>query len=97
MNTQNEKPLHVIELRAENIKRLKAITIRPDGAMVIIGGRNAQGKTSTLDALEMALAGGRTIPAEPVRRGERKGRIVVDLGEIVVERTFSAKLQWGRR
>jgi len=91
MNTQNEKPLHVIELRAENIKRLKAITIRPDGAMVIIGGRNAQGKTSTLDALEMALAGGRAIPTEPVRRGERKGRIVVDLGEIVVERTFNAK------
>lgn len=87
----SEKTLHIVELRAENVKRLKAITIRPDGAMVVIGGRNAQGKTSTLDAIEMALAGGRTIPAEPVRRGERKGRIVVDLGDIVVERTFSPK------
>lgn len=83
--------LHVVELRAENIKRLRAVTIRPDGAVVIVGGKNGAGKTSTLDAIEMALAGGRAIPPEPVRRGERKGRIVVDLGELVVERTFSPK------
>src|SRR5690606_22747435 len=86
-----ETPLHIVELRAENVKRLQAVTIRPDGNVVVIGGRNAQGKTSLMDSIECALAGGRTIPIEPVRRGERKARIVVDLGEIVVERTFSPK------
>lgn len=87
-----EKPLHVVELRTENFKRLSAVTIRPgDDNMVLIGGANAQGKTSLLDSLECALGGGKTIPVEPVRRGARKGRIVVDLGDIVVERTFSPK------
>lgn len=86
-----DQPLHIVELRAENVKRLQAVTVRPDGAVVLIGGQNAQGKTSLLDSIEMALGGGKTIPVEPVRRGARKGRIVVDLGEIVVERTFSPK------
>lgn len=91
MSNESEKPLHVVSLEAENIKRIRAIHIRPDGATVIIGGRNAQGKSSTLDAIEMALGGGRSIPVEPVRHGARRGRIVADLGEIVVERTFTSK------
>lgn len=86
-----EKPLHVVALQVENVKRIQAVTIRPDGNVVVIGGQNAQGKTSLIDSLEMAFGGGKTIPAEPVRRGARKARIVADLGEIVVERTFSPK------
>jgi recombinational DNA repair ATPase RecF len=39
------------------VKRLRAVTIRPDGSLVQISGRNAQGKTSVLDAIEMALGG----------------------------------------
>ena len=41
--------MKIIELRASNVKRLKAIEITPDGTMQIIGGRNAQGKSSLLD------------------------------------------------
>lgn len=84
-------PLHIVELRIANVKRIRAVTIRPDGSLVIVGGKNAQGKTSVLDAVEMALGGGKTLPAEPLRRGARKGGVVVDLGEYVVERTFTAK------
>ncbi len=83
--------LHILTLEIENVKKLRAIRIHPDGSLVVVGGKNGQGKTSTLDAIEMALAGGRSIPQEPVRRGARKARIVVDLGELVVERTFTAK------
>lgn len=83
--------MHIVELKVSNIKRLKAITIRPDGNMVTIAGRNGQGKSSTLDAIEMALSGGRSIPPEPIRHGQRKARVVADLGEIVVERTFDSK------
>ena len=38
--------MKIIELRAENIKRLVAVTIKPDGNMVEITGRNGHGKTS---------------------------------------------------
>lgn len=91
MTDQNETTLRVIELRAENVKRLHAVTIRPDGNMILIGGKNGAGKSSTLDAIEMALGGTKTIPADPVRHGARKARIVADLGELRIERTFSSK------
>ena len=80
--------MHIVELHAENIKRLQAVTIRPDGALVIVGGKNGAGKTSTLDSIEMALGGTKSIPPDPVRHGATKGRVVLDLGELIVERTI---------
>ena len=40
--------MKIIKLTAENVKRLKAIEITPEGNLVVIGGLNDQGKTSTL-------------------------------------------------
>lgn len=84
-------PLTITELRVENVKRLKSVRVRPDGAVVVVGGRNAQGKSSLLDAIEMAIGGGRSLPAEPIRRGASRARIVADLGDLVIERTFTSK------
>lgn len=83
-----EKPLTIVSLEVQNVQRIRAVRIEPHGATVILGGRNAQGKTSILDAIEMAIAGGRHISERPVRDGARQGQIVVDLGELVVERTI---------
>ena len=85
-------PLTIVELRASNVKRLVAVTIRPDhqGNLVVLGGANGAGKTSVLDAITMALGGREQIPPEPIRRGAEHAEIVVDLGEIVVRRTFTA-------
>jgi cell division protein FtsB len=38
----------------------------------------------------MALAGERAIPGEPVRKGTSKAKIKLDMGALVVERTFTA-------
>ena len=56
------KNTKILKLTAENLLRLKAVEITPDGELVVVGGRNAQGKTSVLDAIEMALGGKRKIP-----------------------------------
>lgn len=80
----------IVQLRAENIKRLKAVCITPTGAIVTVGGRNAQGKTSVLDAIMMALAGTKSAPSKPVRDGEKKGTIVLETQEIRVTRKFNA-------
>lgn len=84
-------PLHIVELRAENVKRLRAVHIKPnpDGSMVVLSGSNGAGKSSVLDAISMALGGRDQIPHEPIRRGEDRAEVVVDLGEIVVRRTFT--------
>lgn len=91
MPETKEKPLRIVALTAENVKRLKAVRIQPDGSpLVPIRGRNAQGKSSVLDAIEYALAGGRSLPVRPVRDGADKASVRVDLGEFVVVRTFTA-------
>ncbi len=83
--------LHIVSLEVENTKRVRIARVRPDGALVIVGGKNAQGKSSVLDAIEMALGGTRTIPPDPIRHGARKARQVLDLGAFRVERTITAK------
>lgn len=84
-------PLQIVELRAENVKKLVAVTIRPDehGNLVVLSGKNGAGKTSVLDAIAMALGGGDQIPAEPIRRGADHAEVVVDLGDLIVRRTFT--------
>lgn len=83
--------MKIIKLESENIKRLHAIQIEPDGSLVIIGGRNEQGKTSVLDSIEYCLGGTDSVPSMPIRKGEDKARIVADLGDLTVTRTFTQK------
>jgi DNA repair exonuclease SbcCD ATPase subunit len=81
----------IIRLKAENVKRLNAVEIQPDGNLVIIGGDNEAGKTSVLDSIEMALGGKESVPPEPIRKGAKKAEVVADLGELVVTRSFTKK------
>lgn len=81
--------MRIVRFFAENVKRVKVVEIVPkDASMVVIGGQNDAGKSSCLDAIEMALGGKRHHPAEPLRRGAKHGRVVLDLGDILVTRTF---------
>lgn len=81
--------MKIIELQAENVKRLQAVEIKPNGNIVEIAGKNAQGKSSVLDAIAMALGGKRLCPARPVREGRDKASATVNLGEYVVKRTWT--------
>lgn len=86
-----EKTLKIIALEAQNVKKLKAVTIRPDGNLVVIGGDNDAGKSSCLDAIFYALGGKDVIPPKPVREGEKKATIQVDLGDLIVVKTITAE------
>ena len=77
--------LKILELKAENIKRLRAVEIRPEGNVVILGGANEQGKTSVFDAIRMAIGGAKATPEVPVRRGAESGSVMLDLGDLSVE------------
>lgn len=68
----------------ENILGIKKIDFAPDGQSVTIGGKNAQGKTSAIWALIMALGGRDEMPANPVHKGEESGTVVVELDEFTV-------------
>ncbi len=82
--------MKIIKLAAENIKRLKAVEIVPEGNMVKITGRNEAGKSSVLDSILFALAGTKTIPEQPIRQGQSKASIRLELDDdLIVTRTFT--------
>lgn len=74
--------IRIVSLEVENVGRLKAIRIVPKSPLVVIGGRNASGKSTILKSILMALGGKSELWDKTVREGEEKGKIVVDLGEI---------------
>lgn len=82
--------MHIVGLIAENYKRLRVVEITPKGHVVQITGKNAQGKTSVLDAIWTALKGASAMPEKPVRKGAERARIKVNIGELVVTRTINA-------
>lgn len=83
--------MKIVQLHAENFKRLGVVEITPEGNLVTIGGKNGHGKSSVLDAIFVALKGRAVAPPTPVRKGEEKCTIRLDMGDLVVTRTFHAK------
>jgi hypothetical protein len=79
----------IIKLTASNVKRLHAVEITPDGNLITIGGRNGAGKSSVLDAIWWGITGGRAIAEVPVRKGEERAVIDIDLGDLKIHRTIS--------
>jgi predicted nucleic acid-binding Zn-ribbon protein len=82
--------MEITALEVQNVKRVSAVTIKPDGApLVIVGGKNSSGKTSTISSIAMAIGGKRLCPQVPVRKGETYGRVGVTLSNgLVVTREF---------
>lgn len=83
--------MKILKLTAENIKKLKVVEIAPHGNVVQVTGKNGSGKSSTLDAIWWALAGGDAIQGKPIRDGQETARIRLDLGDLIVERKFNEK------
>lgn len=84
-----DKPVKILRLEAENVKRIRAVKVEPSAnGLTIIGGDNNQGKTSVLDAIAWALGGDRFRPSQATRDGSSippQLRVVLS-GGIVVER-----------
>lgn len=87
--------MRIIRLISENVKRLKAIEITPKDNVVIISGKNEQGKSSALDSIELALKAsnfnkpGKQMP-RPIRDGQDKAQVILELDEYIVTRNWTA-------
>lgn len=80
----------IIKLTSENVKRLQCVEITPSGELVVVAGENGAGKSSVLDSIMYALGGAATFSKQPVRKGEEKAKVSLDLGEFTVTRTITA-------
>lgn len=87
--TAESSNLHIIEMRVENIKRIKFAHIKPKDNVIIVAGKNGQGKSSVLDAIAWGLTGVSTVPRYPIRKGQRTGSVKIDIGDFVVQRFFT--------
>lgn len=81
--------MKILELRAENIKNLKVVEIKPGDSAVILEGKNGAGKSAVLDSLFMALTGKKL--EKPIREGEARAQVEVDLGDYRIKRVITAK------
>jgi DNA repair exonuclease SbcCD ATPase subunit len=86
--------MKILHLKSENVKRIIAAEVTPEGNVVVVGGANGQGKSSLLDSIFYALGGASALPQVPVRKGEERAIIELDLGdkgvELVVRRVCTA-------
>lgn len=89
--TDKQKPLRIIGLQVENVKCLKAISLNTNRTLIKVEGKNEAGKSAVLDAIMYAFGGGRVLPDVPIRKGETKARVVIDLDEITIERRWTLK------
>src|SRR6185369_16671403 len=64
-----DKPLHIVSLTAENVKRLVAVSITPTGALVEIAGKNGAGKQQPVS--EPVLTPKGWLPIGGIRVGDR--------------------------
>jgi hypothetical protein len=81
----------VIRLVVRNVRRIKAVEIEPPRrGGVIIGGANAQGKTSVTDAILAAVGGAHAEHRDMVRHGQKDAEILLDLGGVTIRKKISA-------
>lgn len=89
MNGVRNMSMKINSLQFENVKRIKAVQLKPsETGLTIIGGNNEQGKTSVLDAIAWALGGEKYRPSEAQRDGSTLPpslKVIMNNG-LVVER-----------
>jgi hypothetical protein len=87
------QPLRVAQIYAEAIKRLHVVDIRPDPGepIVLLTGKNRQGKSSIVEAIIMAIAGEKHVPEQAVHQGEERGEVILDFGDFFVQRVITDK------
>ena len=69
----------ITEVEVRNVMRIGYARVTPEGHTTLIGGNNAQGKSSFLNAICMAIGGKKLCPAEPIRQGENSAEVVLRL------------------
>lgn len=89
--------IKINQLEIENVKRIKAVKIKPSKeGLTIVGGRNNQGKTSVLDAIAWALGGDKYRPSQAARDGAMVPpnlHIVLSNGIVVERRGVNSALK----
>lgn len=83
--------MRIVRLEAENFMRIVGVDITPQGDIVTLTGKNGAGKTSIINSIWAALGGGEAAPEVPIRKGQEKAVISLDLGDLTIMRKWTEK------
>lgn len=91
MTTANNNSQYIIRVTAEQFKNVKIIDFMPNRFITTISGANGAGKTSVLDIIFYALLGRKTLPANLIRQGQKKGFIRIETNSHIITRHLDEK------
>lgn len=83
MSENGHGRVHILQLKARNVKLLKEVAIDFKGDIHEIAGDTGQGKTSILESIEGAIRG---LDPRMVRKGQTKAEIELVLDEATIKR-----------
>lgn len=85
--------MKITALEITDYKRVRKVAITPaaDKDVILIGGKNAAGKSSILDALTAAFGGKKAVASDPVRHGADEASVFVELdgGQLTIDRVIA--------
>jgi len=84
--------MKILKLFIQNVKRIKVVEITPKGSVVVLAGRNKQGKSSIIDSIIYVLGGKKLIGPKPVRKNEETAIVRAKIGDKTEE--FEVKRRW---
>jgi hypothetical protein len=79
--------VNIKQIKVSNFLGIEYVELEP-GRLTVIAGQNGQGKTSWLKSIKAGFEG---FPEGSIRQGDDSAKITIDLGDIVVKRSATAK------
>lgn len=77
----------------DDFKKIKHVARALDGAVTLVGGKNAQGKSSVIQGIDVLLYGAKMLPKDPIRKGADcavlAGTIETPVGTLSVRRVVT--------
>ena len=84
--------MKIISLQIEDLRKIKAFEANfTESGLIQIRGKNQQGKSTILDAVEILFKGKKAIPADIIRHTQTQGKVVGQVGEYIIERIIGEK------
>ena len=80
--------MKIVELQISNLRKIEAVGIFPKSNVMKIEGKNGAGKTTVLDSILYALAGGQ-IPEDVIKDGKEKAEIKVNIGDYIIKKIIT--------
>ncbi len=83
--------MRLLRFQVRDILKVKFANLEPKGDVIVVGGKNGQGKSSVLKALAYLLCGLDTLPTDVIRVGQMTASITGQVGPFVIRRRFDRR------